>query len=65
MASLPYNTLFEPRITSIRSTPVVARSPKSNPPPISFAGTPSIRTLLKLEFPPRTNNDVPPPLPPV
>ena len=60
MASLPYSTLFEPRITSMPSIPVVARSPKSNAPPMSFAGTPSMSTLLKFELPPRTNNDVAP-----
>jgi hypothetical protein len=47
IASLPYSTLFDPRSTSTRSIPVVAMSAKSKSPPMSFAGTPSIRILLK------------------
>ena len=64
-ASVPYNTLFAPRSTSTRSTPVVARSEKSKAPPMSLAGTPSISTFVKLEAPPRTKSDVRPPRAPV
>ena len=65
IASLPYSTLFDPRSTSTRSIPVVAMSAKSKSPPMSFAGTPSIRILLKSELAPRTKSDVVPPRPPL
>ena len=38
-------------------TPVVESGPKSNRPPRSPASTPSIRTLLSSESPPRTNSE--------
>ena len=47
------------------SAKVVVMSEKLNAPPISFAGTPSISTLLKFDAPPRTNTDVVPPRAPL
>ena len=45
--------------------PVEETVPKSNVPPTSSAGMPSISTWFAVEFPPRTNSDVTPPYCPV
>ena len=62
----PIQRRVRPAIHFQAGQPVVDETvPKSNVPPTSFAGIPSISTSFAVEFPPRTNSEVTPPACPV